>query len=164
MNKLAIAAVALLVAACGSKQSGTVDTDQGKLDYSVDKSNGDTSVTLSSKEGDVKYNSGATVKADLPEGFTLYPGATVINTTTASHAEGSGTQVFMSTKDSKDKAIAFYRKQAEAAGIDIKDDVKSGPMETLSGTSKDGENFMVSATEGPDATAIRLLLAKGFDS
>jgi hypothetical protein len=36
-------------------------------------------------------------------------------------------------------------------------------METLSGTSKDGENFMVSATEGPDATTIRLFLAKGFD-
>ncbi|HSG35522.1 MAG TPA: hypothetical protein VLA37_13375, partial [Sphingomonadaceae bacterium] len=116
MKKIVTIAAALVLAACGSERSGTIETGDGDVDYTVDNAGGATSTTLTSDEGEVTITSGAGRTVDMPDGFSVYPGSTIVNSSQVSHADGSGVRIEMQTGDSAEQAIAYYRKQAADQG------------------------------------------------
>jgi len=158
MRQLSILAAAIALAACGSEKSGRFETPDGqKGTFTADTSDGEGSFSIKTQDGEFHAQSGADVKARLPSGFTVYPGAEVVTNTVMKSNQGSNVAVIMSSRDSKDKVVAFYRKQAEAAGVDIKTEIKSGEMTLISGEASSGLIFSLNTTAGDDGvTGIQL--------
>ena len=50
---------------------------------------------------------------DLPDGYSIYPGASVVNTTTMNQSDGQGTLVIMQSDASPESMVTFYRQQAQ---------------------------------------------------
>lgn len=151
MKKLLLLAAATALASCGSEKSGTFETGEGeKGSYTVDNSNGDTNVTIKTDEGEFAMQSGPGVAADLPDGFTIYPGATVVSNTKLKHNEGSNVSVMMTTPASAEEVLAFYRPQAAAAGIDITTEYKNQASSMIGGQDEAGSAFVLHVTPGSD--------------
>jgi hypothetical protein len=164
MHKLALVltgGAALALAACGSETSGEFTTEDGETaEYTIDKATGETSMTIESEDGTATLRSGADVPVDLPDGFSLYPGAKVITNTVVNQPDGQGTMVMFETEDAADKVIAHFREQAEAAGFDIQIDARMGESLMIGGERKsDGSSLSVTANanEG-DATTGQLII------
>jgi len=161
MKRIALAAALLALAGCGSERSGTIETDEGTIDYSVDNADGDATLTFNTEEGEVKITGGSGQQVDLPDGFTLYPDANVINSSSVSHAEGSGVRLMMQTDASPVQVIDFYRKQAKDAGIEITTEMTVQNQLMVSGKGDDGTTLSVTAIDG-DETTVNLMVSKGF--
>jgi hypothetical protein len=162
MKRVAMALGILALAGCGSEKSGTIETEDGTVDYTVDNDGSDASITIRNEEGEVTIAGGSGKKVDLPEGFSLYPGASVINSSSVSHAEGSGVRLAMSTQASPIQVIEFYRKQAKAAGIEIMSEITAGGQIMVGGKGDDGTDFSVTASGGEAGTTVNLMVSKGF--
>ena len=164
MSRIAIAAlVALSLAACGSEKSGTIEGDNGeRVEYSIDDSDGETSATLTSKDGEATLDIGKDVKVELPDGFTLYPGAKVEMNTSFAAAGGAGGLINMTSADSPAKMAEFYRKQAAKAGVKIEMDAKMGDRVMLSGKKKGGVSFTFNAGPDGDKTEAQLMIGEGL--
>lgn len=162
MKRMAVLAGALALAGCGSENTGTVETPEGRVQYTASVDGSDTDMVINSPEGEVRIVSGADQKIDLPAGFTLYPGASVVTSSTVSHAEGSGVRVAMTSAASPLQVVDFYRKQARAAGITDLTEITGGGQVTIAGRGEDGTDFSLAATSGEGATSINLMVAKGF--
>ncbi len=162
MKKLILLAAAAALAGCGSEKSGTFDAGDGeKGSYTVDSANGDTNVTIKTDEGEFAMQSGPGVDAELPDGFKLYPGATVVSNTKIKHNEGSNVSVMMTTPDSADAVLAFYRPQAAAAGIEISTEYKNQASTMIGGQDEAGSAFVLQVTPGSDGeTTVNLSLSK----
>ncbi len=162
MKKLALLVSCAALAACGSEQSGTFQTDDGETGtYSVDQSNGEGSISVKTDDGEFTMQSGADVDAELPEGFSLYPGATVLSNTRISHEEGSNVSVLMSTDASAEEVLAFYRPQIDSAGIDVKTEFKNQASTMIGGDDGAGNTFVLNVTPGDDGmTAVNLSVSK----
>jgi hypothetical protein len=152
---------ALMLTACGSETSGEFTTDDGETaEYSIDKDSGETSMTVKSADGTATLRSGTDVPIDLPDGFSLYPGAKVLTNTVVNQPDGKGTMVMFETSDAADKVIAHFRKQAEQAGFDIQIDANMNGSLMIGGERKrDGSTLSVTANpiEG-DATTGQLII------
>lgn len=159
MKKLVVLFAGLALAACGSGESGTIETAEGTIEYSQDGKEG--TMTLTGEEGEVKIASGGQ-DVQMPDGFSLYPGAQVITSSTVSHNEGSGVRVVMSTSASPLQVAEFYRKQATAAGIANLSEASQGGMLNLVGEGEDGTTFAVATSGGDGATTVTLIVNKGF--
>lgn len=162
MNRFAIVAGVALLGACGSEQSGTVETPEGTVEYSTTQNGAESTFTAKTEEGEVKIASGSGQDVKMPDGFSLYPGATVVTSSTVSHDEGSGVRVIMSTPASPLQVAEFYRKQAKAAGIANLSEATQGGQLNLVGENDDGTSFAVSATGGQGTTSVTLIVNKGF--
>ena len=89
--------------------------------------------------------------AELPAGFSTYPGAQIVTSSRIEAADGSGTLVVMHSADSRDDVIAFYREQAEAAGVVLADvEEINDTVLVLRGQGPDGIDFGVGASPGRD--------------
>ncbi|MEE4317355.1 MAG: hypothetical protein V2I74_10285 [Erythrobacter sp.] len=164
MRKLALvlaSGAALTMAACGSETSGEFTTEEGKTaEYTIDKDSGETSMTIESEDGTATLRSGADVPVDLPEGFSLYPGAKVITNTVVNQPDGQGTMVMFETGDAADRVIAHFRKEATDAGFAIQIDANMNGSLMIAGERKsDGSTLSVTANanEG-DATTGQLII------
>lgn len=161
---IAAASGLLLLSACGSERSGTIETDDGEtVAYSVNSSDGEATATVKSADGTVTARAGANVPVELPNGFTIYPGAEVLNNVVFDRNGDKGAMVSMKSAASADEMIAFYRKQAEAAGIAIEADVKNGAMIMIGGESKDGAGFSFMAKPDGDSTSGQLMIGDSFE-
>lgn len=165
MKKLMLAAaVCALVAACGSEQSGTVTGEDGKsVDYRVKQDDGEMTATVETGDGKATVTSGANVKVDLPDGFTIYPGATVISNTVMNGPDGKGAMVMMQSKADPASMVAFYRKAAEAAGYTIAMEMKTDINTMIAGEKKENKGgFSFSAGAEDGTTNAQLMVGDQF--
>ena len=164
MIRLTLVALApLALAACGSEQSGTFDDGEGgEGNYSVEQQGDETTATITTKDGTATMRSGANVPVELPDGFALYPGASVSNNTSFGAAEGSGALVNMTASDAPGKMVEFYRKQATAAGFEITMDSKMGDQQAIVGERDDGTKFTFNASPAEGGSEAQLMVAEGL--
>ncbi|BDI61615.1 hypothetical protein [Qipengyuania nanhaisediminis] len=159
-----VSALCLALAACGGEETGefvTEDGDEGQ--YEVDPVSGETSMTVDTADGAVSLRSGANVPLDLPAGFTLITGAQVLTNTVVDQAQGKGTLVSFRTEKSPDDIAAFYRQQAEAAGIAIQISTEMNGGRMLGGENEaSGMTFTVTAYPAEDGTTTgQLVIGEG---
>ncbi|ABC63865.1 hypothetical protein [Erythrobacter litoralis] len=153
---------ALALAACGSETSGTLEGEDGeRMDYSVDENSGETNATITTEDGTATMQTGPNVRARLPLGFKVYPGATVLSATNIDSDGEKGSLVMMETNATPDEIIAYYKAEAEAAGIDIKMDMTTGESRALAGEGASGASFSVNAGEQGSATSVQLMVSEG---
>ncbi|MXO62178.1 hypothetical protein [Qipengyuania oceanensis] len=164
MKKLALVTLApLALAACGSEKSGTFDDGEGgEGSYTVDQDGDATVATVTNGDGTATLKSGPNVKVQLPEGFTLYPGATVANNTSFGGDGGQGALINMTSTDDPAKLVEFYRKQAGAAGYEITMDARMGDQQAIVGENKAGTKFTFNASPGEGGSQAQLMVAEGL--
>lgn len=145
---------ALLLAACGSETSGEFTTEDGETaEYTIDKDTGETSMTVKGKDGEATLRSGANVPVSLPDGFTLYPGSTVVTNTVVNQPDGKGTMVTFEVDAPADRVVAHYREAAKAAGFEIQLEMNTNGTMLVGGERKaDGSSISVTATSGEPTT------------
>lgn len=162
--RLAMAGMAaVLLAACGSEPSGTAEGEDGTVaHYTVDESSGEVSARLDTAEGIATMRSGADVPVELPRGFTIYPGAEVVSNTVFEQADATGALVTMEAAASPEEMVAFYRKQAEAAGVEIATRMDTEMMQMIGGDAPDGATFTFTATRKDGGTSAQLMVGEAF--
>lgn len=159
MRTLVLLAGALALAACGSEKSGSFETgDGGEGSYTVDSDSGETTATITTDEGTVSMRSGGDVPIDLPRGFSAYPGAKVVSNTIIDQGDGKGSLVIMESEDSLDDITGYYRKQAEAAGVNIGVQLTTEQGRMLAGESEAGMAFSLNASEEGGKTTMTLMV------
>ncbi|MEN7536870.1 hypothetical protein [Aurantiacibacter flavus] len=147
MRALMVIAATGALAACGSSDSGTIETEDGDVTYTVDENGGEAVATVTNADGEtVTMRSGEGAAANLPDGFTLYPGSAVVSSTNVSSGGSNGALVQLESPATPDEIVAFYRKEAEAAGIEIKMEMKANEAQIVSGESADGLVFSINAS------------------
>lgn len=152
-------ALGLSLVACGSEQSGTFeDGEGGEGTYNVDTENGVTTSEITTPDGTARMESGAGVKANLPAGFSIMPGANTVSSSNITTEQGSGSMTMLEVAKPADEVIAFYRKQAEAAGITIQLEMNSNGTQVIGGEGKDGLAFSLTATEAEGKTSAQLMV------
>ena len=163
MKRLTIGAAALLLAGCGPDRSGTFESDSGETgSYSVDASGEEVTATIETAEGAARVQSGADVPVDLPQGFSIYPGAEIVTNTVFEQAGSKGALVTMESDAAAAEMIAFYRKQAESAGIEIELNLDTDTMQMIGGKSADGSPFSFTATKQADGATGQLMVGEAF--
>ena len=147
MRHYLTALAALTLMSCGGPDEGEVTTADGKAEYTVDADGRDSEIRFTDTDGnETVINSGTAVEAELPDGFTVYPGARIVSNTTMSGAQGAGSLVSIASDDPLDEVVAFYRQQAEAAGVEIEMEMKNGEAVMIGGESPDGLFFSFNAS------------------
>ena len=158
-----VLAFAALLAACGSETSGEIVTGEGETgEYTIDRASGETSASIETPDGTATMRSGANVPVDLPDGFSLYPGAKVITNTVVDHADNKGNMVTFETGDSPKKVAAYYRKQAEAAGIKVQIDATINGGSMIAGDDGKGLSFSINASETEGTTSAQLMIGRNL--
>jgi hypothetical protein len=155
MRKMVIISVtSLLLAGCNSSDTGA--SPNGGDDAQV-RMNGD-----DGKEA-LNVSIGADLAVDMPKGYTLYPGANVITKSNVDQGDSTALVLVMSSKDSPEKLASFYRKQAEAAGVEFSMENTSEGAQTLMGKGPDDTVFSLSALADGSGTTAQLTVgvAKG---
>jgi hypothetical protein len=163
-----IASATLVLAACGGEtsesQSVTDDAEEARGSYDIDTVTGETRAEYTDEDGTTTtMRSGESVPVELPTGFTVYPGAKVVNNTRVQQADGLLVLLNLESDDSPEKMVAFYRKQAEAAGIDIAMTLQSGPMTMIGGEKPEGASFSFTATREGEVTSAQLSVGAGLE-
>ncbi|MFU7529141.1 hypothetical protein [Qipengyuania sp. ASV99] len=159
---IAIPAAALALSACGSETSGEFTTEDGETgEYTIDQESGAASMTIDTPDGEVSMRSGADVPLDLPAGFSLISGAKVISNTVVDQADGKGTIISFTSEKAPEAIAEYYRKEAEAAGIDIQIETSINGGKMLGGEGPSGTTFSVTAYPSDDGTTGQLLIGEG---
>ncbi|MEM9501732.1 MAG: hypothetical protein AAF941_07790 [Pseudomonadota bacterium] len=163
---LTICPLTLALAGCGSEQSGEFTTEDGETgEYTIDSETGETSATITTPDGEAVLRSGANVPVDLPGGFTVYPGAKVVTNTEVTHDGGKGSMLMLETDASPDEVVAHYRKQAEAADVEIQLEMSMNGGQMIGGEGPDGTTFTLNASAGDEGkTEAQLILGQGLDN
>lgn len=162
-NFTAAFAVAILLAGCGGPDEGSYETEDGtSVDYEADGD--DSEFRISGEDGEeVVINSGPGSQVDLPDGFSLYPGSTVVSTTTMAQADGEGTLVIMQSDSTPEQMVTFYRQQAEAAGIEIGMEMNSNGNLMIAGEDDQGATFSFNASSAGGGTTGQLVVGQGLN-
>lgn len=139
--------------ACGSETPSEFAADDGEnAEYTIDQETGETSMTVKGPNGTASLRSGTDVPVTLPDGFSLFPGSTVITNTVVSQDDGQVTMVMFETAGAADKVVAHYRDQAKAAGFDIQLEMNTNGTMMIGGERKgDGASLSVTATANEGA-------------
>ena len=157
MRTLIVATAAistLALAACGSETSGEFTTDEGETgEYVIDNDTGDTSASIMTDEGLVTMKSGSTAQvSELPGGFTVYPGATIVSNTVVERGDGAGAMIIFETSDSPEQIAAHYRAEAEAADVPVEADASINGGVFVTGQGANGIVFSISAGRDAEET------------
>ena len=157
------AASVLTLTACGSETAGEFTTEDGETaEYTIDSDTGETSMTVDTEQGAVSMRSGADVPIDLPAGFSMIDGAQVSTNTVIDQAGSRGALVNFTTSKTPDEVFAFYREQADAAGIDIQIETKMNGGGMIGGeNAATGLIFSVTAYPGDGGTTGQLTIGEG---
>lgn len=155
MRFAAIIPATLILAACGSQGDNAANADTS---YSVDEESGVTTSQITTPDGTAKMESGAGVKANLPDGFTIMPGAKVVSASNISTEQGSGSMTMLEIASPAEDVIAHYRKQAEAAGIKIQLEMNNEGTRMIGGEGEGGLTFSLTASEADGSTNAQLMI------
>ncbi|QZH75199.1 MAG: hypothetical protein JY451_00760 [Erythrobacter sp.] len=154
-------AAALLLAGCGGSDSGTIETEDGTVEYDADQSGDEAQIRFTDKDGnETVINSGTDVAASLPDGFTVYPGAQVASSSVMSGADGQGSMTVMTSSDSPEEMVAHYRQQAEAAGFVIEMEMTTNDTMMIGGEGPDGQAFSFNASRSGEESSGMLMVGR----
>ena len=157
-------ALVLTLSACSSEETYTLEGEDGETgEFTIDADSGESNFSIETEDGTMVMRSGSDVPVDLPGGFNVYPGAKVVSNTTVNQAGGSGSLVTMSSKDSPEEVAAYYKSQAESAGIKIQMQMSTNGMQMAGGESEDGLTFSIMASPEDDGTTAQLTVGRGGD-
>lgn len=155
--------VALALTGCSGEReiaSGTVDDGEGgTANYSVSEGDEGVNATVKTEDGEMSFRSGDGGKIALPLGIKLYPGAQVQSSASSNVDGKTGAMVVLSSSDSQDKVIDYYRQQLAAAGVKIEAEVTTGEMKMIGGKSGDGTGFNINAIPGEDGKVTVTIIA-----
>ncbi len=152
--------LALALAACGSETSQTFEGEDGEVgELKIDSDTGETNLTITTDEGTMTMRSGSDVPVKLPGGFSVYPGAEVVSNMIMDQADGSGALLTLSSEDSPQEVAAFYKKQAEDAGITIQMEMTTNGAQMVGGESDKGLTFSIMASPEGDGTTAQLTVS-----
>ncbi len=159
---LITAACALALTACGSENSGTFETEDGETgEYTIDDESGESTMTVTTPDGDVTMRSGAEVPVDLPGGFSLIPGAQVVSNTLINQSETKGALVTFLSDRTPEQIADYYREEAEAAGIEIQIETSMNDGRMLGGENEEaGMTFSITAYPGEEGTTGQLTISE----
>jgi len=160
MRRYLMFAPAALLAACGSSPSATITSDDGtETRITVEQDGDNAEVHAATDHGEnVTMHVGEGTDAALPMGFTAFPGAKVVNNTSVTAQDGTGSVVSMLTDASPADVTAFYRHRAEAAGIAIQMETTNNSAQMIAGEAPGGKHFMLNAAPGEDGTTVTLMV------
>ncbi|MEP3051081.1 MAG: hypothetical protein ABJP48_08250 [Erythrobacter sp.] len=154
----------ILITACGSETSGTFEGEDGERgEYTIDSEDGDMTAVITGEDGTATVRSGNNVAVDLPDGFTVYPGAKVINNTVFERDEAKGAMVVIETEDSPEQVADFYREQAEEEGLEIGFEMSIDNGKMLGGEDGNGRVITVNATQDDGVTSAQLMIGTDLE-
>lgn len=163
-------ALILVLTACGQQADeaadGPAEDAQETLgSYDIDPQSGEVRATHTDAAGvTTTMRAGETVEARLPEPFTVYPGASVTNTTRVEQGDGAFVTVEFTTPDEREKVVEFYRRQSRDAGIEPEVEVSAGATTTLGGENRERRSsFALQVTRVSALTEGQVSIASGFD-
>ena len=155
-------ALVLTLSACSSEETYTLEGEDGETgEFTIDSDSGEANFSIKTEDGTMVMRSGSDVPVDLPGGFKVYPGAEVISNTTVNQASGSGSLVTMSSSDSPEEVAAYYKSQAESAGITIQMEMATNGMKMIGGESEDGLTFSIMASPEGEGTSAQRTVGSG---
>lgn len=130
------AASALVLAACGDRQSQTVTNPQ----------TGE-SVTVES-------GSGARAPANMPDFAPLYPGATIENSMTGTSSGESGANrggmVTLRVNDGAEQVAAFYRQALDRSNLSERNELNINGVLMITGNAPDDPNRALQVSIAPN--------------
>jgi hypothetical protein len=158
----------LLVAACtaepASEEEAAAQGERKTGSYTVDGETGEINARVHTDEGTVAtLRSGERVPVALPDGFSVYPGAEVLTNTRVDHGGGEGNMLTMRSDDSPAEVTAFYRDQAEKAGIDLEVQMNAGETQMLAGRGPREQVFSLNASDESGRTMVQLMVGVAPD-
>lgn len=155
---LTLATAALLLAACGSGDSGDGDG------YSADEGGDATySGSLGDDENNVDIRAGGDIEVDLPSGYSVYPGAKVVTSMATNTVAGKGKTLIMESDDAASKVVTFYRGQAESAGVEISTEIASSDTNMISGKTPDNQVFNLVVNDSDGTSTIQLSIMQAVE-
>lgn len=163
--RIALVLGCLTLAACGNESAETAAPEPAASARSAafETLEGETRGSIASADGSVaSMTSGPKAPAKLPDGFTVAPGLTVLNSTSVTRGKGSYVMLTMEGPVPVSDIVAFYRKQAEAAGITLTVDVVAPKATTIGGEGAGGRTFSLIATRSGENTGVQLTLSRGL--
>ena len=159
MTKLPMIAMsALALSACGSgeDESTTIVTADGTMTVDDDD---DGTIIFRGNDAQAVVKTGAVANGgtadNLPDGFTAYPGAKIVLSVDGSQGDKQGGMIAMETSAPPTKVIAFYRKQAENAGMEIESEGNFSGSKVM-GARSEGLGVNVVANGGDDGTHVQI--------
>jgi hypothetical protein len=105
--------LAWLTTGCSSEESKTVATPEGKATVTTKTDEGKSVVKVETEEGALTVQSGPQTVSEAEVGVPIYPGAKVVHSghlaETKDAASGIAATYSLTTNDSFDKVVSFYR-------------------------------------------------------
>ncbi|WP_375290628.1 hypothetical protein [Qipengyuania sp.] len=123
--------------------------------YVADPESGTIHARIGEGESAVQLRSGSEEPVSLPPGFTLFPGARVVQNNTVEGAGAVRSLIVQTSPQPLAEVMLFYRQQASAAGIATTLDIMGDGQASLGGVGRSLE-FAVSARRVGYATRIEL--------
>ena len=161
--RILLLASALVLTACESGSDRAITDEEGAEVGTYSMEDGETSASLRLEDGSVTaMRSGARVPVDLPDGFTIAPGLTVLNNTNVERGAGRYVMLSMQGTQPVEELVAYYRREAVAAGVGINVDVTTGDSTTIAGEGADGLAFSLMASRSGEVTAVQLTVSRGL--
>ncbi len=159
MKRFVTCTAVIALAACSSERSGTFEGEGGTTgNYAVDEDDGAVTAEIRTEDGIATLRSGESVAPDLPDGFTVYPGAKVLSSTNFSQAGKKGAMVLLESEADPEAMAEFYRKQAESAGIEVRMEMSINDGKMIAGESDGGLTFSFNATPEDGKTNAQLMI------
>ncbi|ALE16170.1 hypothetical protein AMC99_00867 [Altererythrobacter epoxidivorans] len=156
-----IIGLSLFLSACGSEKSGSFETEDGEQGtYEIDQATGETTARIETDDGTAVMRSGKNVAIDLPNGFAVYPGSEVVSNTTFSQGDTKGALLTFESGAEPVELVEYYRKQAEAAGIEIELELNVNDGMMIGGSDKTGQSFTLNANREGSKTTAQLMVGK----
>ena len=150
---------ALAMAACGSEST----TDEPEIRASIGQTSEDGAMTAQIRGDngqtiDIASDPGAPV--NLPDGFTLYPGARVTSNTSMAMGEGSAAIISFDSASAPQGIVAHYRAEAERAGIPVTAEVSAGDTRSIAGDAENGDSFQLSVEPSGQGSTATLMVGR----
>lgn len=157
---LLAAAVPLALAACGKPADKTTTVQAGGTRVTTSAAGSQVTVTDSAGQTTtIKAGAPAAAAASAgpaaPSFAPVYPGAAVLSRIDAPGGGGGVTILRLSTKDTPDKVLAFYREAAAKAGVPVSADMDMGGSKMFAAEEEGGARGMqMTAAAGKDGLTI----------
>jgi hypothetical protein len=149
--------VCVIVTGCGKSSEHTYASKDGNV--TVSNSGDATHMTVNSANGTatVEFNSNGGVHAAMPDFAPLYPGAKVTSSVVANNTNGSkGAQVAFTVDAPPSDVIAFYKKDADAAGLPQTLNMSQGDSMMLV-AGKDKKSLAVTVTKQDNGSQVMVI-------
>nr|WP_137677887.1 hypothetical protein [Parerythrobacter lutipelagi] len=153
MRNLVILGMVSLLAACSGEgaQVSEAEADASATTEVERSADGETrTTTIPTEGGTATMRSGPGAAIDLPLGFEVYPGAQVLQSTSFAQNGDKGALLTFVSDSSPEDLIAYYRKKADQAGIEIEMELTTDNSMIIGGKGAKDVIFSFSTVPGGD--------------